>query len=609
MTKMQHLVRVLIVVASVTILGTGCQTYKSQAKSMTTAWTGGNAPQAAAEFGQQADKCDKSDMVIWHLEAGSAYRPGGDFTNSNKHLDLAAAQIDVFDTQAKTKVGLETMAIMTDQQNLPYLGRSYDKIMLYTYKALNYLAVGEIEKARPEIIHAYQCQQDAVEENKRRIEKSQEAEQKSEQRDRIAKAKADPKYAEALDSGTKDLQDFKFYADYVNPFTVYLDGLYFLYAGAGGSDLERARKSLSRVQEIVGSNKFIDADLQLAEGAANGQPLSPCTYVIFETGQAASRDQVAINIPIVVLKVSYVGTAFPKLAFHNNHATELTVKAGELEEKTVTIANMDSIVALDFKNEWPTILTKTIISTTAKAAANYAINDAAQRAGGTLGGLLSKLGTLGAEAAMNIADTRTWTTLPKEFQVARISTPTDRKLVLSTPDARPYGSCDHGWNYQRGLCQINKCQQPVAGQPIYTQMKYASLLFVSIAFLGASLLQYGCSTVNTVEPAEPAAQRQMLNDKRVITDTGLYGRVRVVGINTSTVSTGFLKIQVEVQNLSSSLQSFAYRVEWIDASGMALSTPASAWIDRQIQGGETLSLTGIAPTETAKDFRIKFIAR
>jgi hypothetical protein len=229
----------------------------------------------------------------------------------------------------------------------------------------------------------------------------------------------------------------KVYADYVNPFTVYLDGLYFLYAGADASDLERARKSLSRVQEIVGSNKFVDADLQFAESETNGQLPPPCTYVIFETGQAASRDQVRFDIPIIVVKVSYVGTAFPKLAFHSNYATDLTVKAGELEEKTVTVASMDSIVALDFRNEWPTILTKTIISTTAKAAANYAINDAAQRAGGTLGGLLSKFATAGAQAAMNIADTRSWTTLPKEFQVARIATPSDRKLVLSTSAGSP----------------------------------------------------------------------------------------------------------------------------------------------------------------------------
>jgi len=101
----------------------------------------------------------------------------------------------------------------------------------------------------------------------------------------------------------------------------------------------------------------------------------------------------------------------------------------------------------------------------------------------------------------------------------------------------------------------------------------------------------------------------MLADKRVITDTGLYGRVRPVGVNTAVVSTGFLKIQVEVQNLSSSVQAFAYRIEWFDANGITVNTPTSTWIDRQIQGGESLMLTGIAPTETAKDFRVNFIAR
>ncbi|MEI9962930.1 MAG: hypothetical protein WDM76_17985 [Limisphaerales bacterium] len=33
---------------------------------------------------------------------------------------------------------------------------------------------------------------------------------------------------------------------------------------------------------------------------------------------------------------------------------------------------------------------------------------------------------------MNIADTRTWTTLPKEVQFCRIPTPEDRKIELAT---------------------------------------------------------------------------------------------------------------------------------------------------------------------------------
>ncbi len=66
----------------------------------------------------------------------------------------------------------EAAALMSNQANLDYEGRSYDGIMLNTYRALNYLAMGaRTERARPEIIRAYQRQQDAVDDNKRRIEK------------------------------------------------------------------------------------------------------------------------------------------------------------------------------------------------------------------------------------------------------------------------------------------------------------------------------------------------------------------------------------------------------------------------------------------------------
>ena len=121
----------------------------------------------------------------------------------------------------------------------------------------------------------------------------------------------------------------------------------------------------------------------------------------------------------------------------------------------------------------------------------------------------------------------------------------------------------------------------------------------------------GCISghTNTVENANPVAERAMISDKRVITDTGLYGRVRVLGVNTAVVSTGFLKIQVEVQNLKKDAHTFAYHIDWFDQNSMIINTPTASWIDRQIQGGETLSITAVAPMESAKDFRIKFIPR
>jgi hypothetical protein len=404
---------------------------------MTSAWVTGRPAEAAAEFGKKADKEHRSgDSVIWHLEAGAAYRAAGNYVESNRHFDAARFRIDAYEEEARIKLGHEAGAIFSNQENLPYEGKPYDKIMLHTYEALNYLNLGVPDRARPEIIRAYQRQQDAVAENARRIAKAQKQEDAAKDKEQIERAKSDPTFNAALNNATRNTEGFKFYADYVNPFTVYLDGLFFMYQGTGGADLERAHKSLQRVIEVAGANKFVQQDLDQVTAMINGRPPAPCTYVIFETGEAPSRSQIRIDVPIIFSDVSYVGAAFPILVMHDNAARQLTVSGAGVQETAEPVANMDSIVALDFKNEYPTIVTKTLISTVTKAAAAWAVNQAAGQQD-AIGGLIARLGTAVAQASVNIADTRSWTTLPKEFEVARVATPADRRLLLSVAGAGP----------------------------------------------------------------------------------------------------------------------------------------------------------------------------
>ncbi|MCZ7640184.1 MAG: hypothetical protein M5U12_31515 [Verrucomicrobia bacterium] len=417
----------------------GCQTYTRQSQAMTAAWSAGDTATAAREFGRRADrKPDSKDAVVWRLEAGAAFRAAGDYAESNRHLDAAAARMDAYEQQARVRVASETAALFTNPQNLPYPGRGYERIMLHTYKALNYLALGETERARPELIRAYQAQQDAVRQNQRRIEEAREAERAATQPEALQRSRADPALNAALAGITAPLEGFKFYADYVNPFTVYLDGLYFLHAGSGGADLERAVTSLRRVAAVAGQSPWIQEDLRLAETGARGgaSPTPRLTYVLFETGRAASREQVRIDIPIIFADVSYVGAAFPQLVFHPGHAASATITTPAGPATTALVANMDAVVALDFRDEFPVILTKTLVSTIAKAAAGWAVNTAARQQDDGLG-LLARLVTAAVQAAVNIADTRCWSTLPKEFQVARLNTPADGRVTITVAGSSP----------------------------------------------------------------------------------------------------------------------------------------------------------------------------
>ena len=414
------------------LLATGCQTYQQQNKVIIN-WQQGNLPGAVVEAKKQADdNADNKDTVIWRLEQGAVLRAAGQFADSNDAFDRAQAKIDDYAQKAKVRVGQEAGALLSNQANLAYEGRAYDGIMLNTYKALNYLALGDPDKARPEIIRAYEREQDAVEANKKRIQETQDAAQKTKDKEAIAKAQSDQKFQSQVSGVTANLDGLQAYANYVNPFTVYLDGLYFLVNAADASDLERAHKSFERVTAFAPDNDFVKQDLAAVEQVMDGRSLPPTTYVIFETGCAPVRGQIRVDIPIIVSRVSYVGAAFPTLKLQDNYLPQLTATYGDTSVNTKLVASLDSVIGLDFKNELPVVITKTIAATVTKAVAAYAINEAANQQSWEAG-LLAQVATAGYQAAVNIADERTWTTLPKEIQVARFPTPADHKLVLSGP--------------------------------------------------------------------------------------------------------------------------------------------------------------------------------
>ena len=526
-------VQLLLFAGITSLLATGCATYQ-QKNHVISYWRQGNLTNAIVEATKMVDQNAKNkDAIIWRLEEGAALRANGQYKDSNEAFDAAQDKIDQYAQEAKVKVGHETGALLSNQAELPYEGRAYDGIMLNTYEALNYLALGEIDKARPEIIRAYQRQQDAVEENKKRIEKIQDEAASNTNSVAIQKAQQDPKFQAGM-QGTNyaNLNNLKPYANYVNPFTVYLDGLFFMANAADNSDLERAQKSLERVEGFVGDNDYIKQDLAAVDDLMNGKSLTPTTYIIFETGCAPIRDQIRIDIPTFWPQLPYLGAAFPTLKFQDNYIPNLTVTVnnplvmtndivvavtnevivtnnivavvtnmvtmtsnivtsvtneiaatndvvttvtntitttndivmtvtnmvtatndvvttitnkvttpGNTNATTELLASMDSVIGLDFKNELPAIITKTLLSTAIKATATHFAWEATRhkRSDGTLddggiGGLLVMAACVTWSVANNIADERTWTTLPKEFQFCRFPTPLDRKLVLQTPD-------------------------------------------------------------------------------------------------------------------------------------------------------------------------------
>ncbi len=129
---------------------------------------------------------------------------------------------------------------------------------------------------------------------------------------------------------------------------------------------------------------------------------------------------------------------------------------------------------------------------------------------------------------------------------------------------------------------------------------------IVLTFALASLL-CACDTVNMVEPANPASQREMLSDKRIITDSSLDDIAYVAGVNTARNSAGLLKVQAELVNKTTAYRNINYKFEWIDKSGMQVSAPTSTWISLPIEGGESRFVSAVAPNKNVVDFRLKLM--
>lgn len=128
-------------------------------------------------------------------------------------------------------------------------------------------------------------------------------------------------------------------------------------------------------------------------------------------------------------------------------------------------------------------------------------------------------------------------------------------------------------------------------------MKHLFIIIATISLVG-------CSTINYYEPEQMVGVKQMVKDKRIITDSGLEDRAYVVGINKAEVG-GLLKIQAEIWNSTSSFQTVLYKFEWYDRQGMLVTE--EPWQTLIMEGKEPRMIQSVAPSPNAKDFRLKLL--
>jgi uncharacterized protein YcfL len=135
----------------------------------------------------------------------------------------------------------------------------------------------------------------------------------------------------------------------------------------------------------------------------------------------------------------------------------------------------------------------------------------------------------------------------------------------------------------------------------------SALKMKSAPWLLALLVLAGCASP-APRPAEPAQAAGKPPDKRVTVDPALRGILQIIEVRDMPATQGYLKFQVDVQNLSSSAKTIIYEVDWLDQDGVSLGIAMEA-PPCTLFPKETLPLALTAPAPSARDFRLTFRPR
>jgi len=368
--------------------------------------------------------------LLWTLQKASVERAQLNHKESIDSFDKAEDILRHFDSASEI---VDTAGATVVNDNLiPYKGQEYDGVMVNTYKALDFMAEGNIDLARVEFNRALERQMRAREHFNAEIRKLEESLEKQREQQKydvnVSAAADDPDVLSKINAAYPNLAMFEPYPDFVNPFTTYLAAVYFNLVG----DYDKAAYLFKESAGMVPNNDYIAEDLVFTDDVIAGKAkMENVCWVIFENGLCPVKEEMRVDIPLFLVtdRVRYVGIALPRLESRGIAYSCLTVQSDGQAYDTKQVADMERVIETEFKKDFKGILARAIASAVVKAAAQASLENQ-DNDGCKLAAVFVALFSYATTAA----DVRIWSALPKDFQVARCEIPANGLLLITSPD-------------------------------------------------------------------------------------------------------------------------------------------------------------------------------
>ncbi|MCL6582950.1 MAG: hypothetical protein K6U11_04855 [bacterium] len=370
-------------------------------------------------------------QVLNLMEQGMIRHMQGDYQGSIYSFEQALALISSFEDRAvisARSVASQLLTLPMNDNAIPYYGYPFERVLINTYQAMNYLFLGNLEGARVEVRRADQRQTKELERHNKEVSEYQ--------RWGSSRGIEVNNYA-----GVQELRDElqtlsgSTMSSFQNAFTYYLSGIIYELNGEYNdayidykkayqlspyftcvrSDLLRLSRKLGFQEEYAEwSSRFQDLlkeeERQWPAGSLSSDAVGTELILFYSQGFICQKEQIKLTLPI---NNSLVSIALPVYSRKESTASSLLrVQAFDSEARlgtTSEVVNLDTLAIKALEEQLPVIITRQLARIISKAAISRQVEN------NNLAFVATSLYNILSENA----DLRNWLMLPNNIQILR----------------------------------------------------------------------------------------------------------------------------------------------------------------------------------------------
>ncbi|MDP3300854.1 MAG: hypothetical protein Q8S36_02680 [Sulfuricurvum sp.] len=356
-----------------------------------------------------SDTSDNNKFWYW-LNLARLQQANGDFTTSIQSFEKAYVILDEYEDRATISlrnIGSFLGSSLMSKGSESYYGKGYERTLMHTLNALNYLMLNNFEGAAVEMRRMEQRQEFWLKESEEKIkEASEEKEKARRQGNDTTHIPANYSLAAMLeDPDVKALTN-----NYQDPFSYTLGSIIMDISGQSAASGNFGEISLKRALAL---NPDVSKAFATLPNSPSIQNNKMDVTIIFLTGEAPALKIEKIRFPILHGAV-YSSIDLPSYTSPSNDTSNVTILTDKLKLQPPRLLKSDLMAYKTLKDELPGELAKSVVRATTKAIAAKQASDHFGNLGGLVASLVFDVGSSYADSGF-----RNWEMMPNSGYIAK----------------------------------------------------------------------------------------------------------------------------------------------------------------------------------------------